>query len=102
MFPKAMRSELFPSGQTPSQEVLDYRPSADALKKSEASLAEASRCYDRAMALAPQEPEVFFQRAGYLSISNSQNCFFRHYRDNEKIDSNTWLLGFYSKESNAV
>jgi tetratricopeptide (TPR) repeat protein len=51
------------------------------------------------MALAPKEPEVFFQRAGYMSISNWQNCFFRHYRDNEKIDSTTWLSAFFSKET---
>jgi len=51
LFPDNLRGQAFPSGQMPSQEVLDYRPLPEALKKSEASLAEASRCFDRAMAL---------------------------------------------------
>jgi tetratricopeptide (TPR) repeat protein len=83
----------------PSQEILDYRPSPNALKTSEAQCDEASRCFDRAMALAPKEPEVFFQRAGYMSISNWQNCYFRHFRDDEKIDSATCLLAFFSRET---
>jgi tetratricopeptide (TPR) repeat protein len=98
MFPKNLRSQYFP-GRVPSQQILDYRPSADALKKSETSLAEASRCFDRAMALAPKEPEVFFQRAGYMCVSNVQNCFFRHFRDNEEISSDKWISAFFSPEA---
>jgi tetratricopeptide (TPR) repeat protein len=98
LFPENLRGQIVPA-QMPSQEVLDYRPSAGALKKSESQCSEASRCFDRAVALAPKEPEVFFQRAGYMSISNWQNCFFRYYRDNEKIDSTTWLSAFFSKET---
>jgi tetratricopeptide (TPR) repeat protein len=99
MFPENLRGQAVPSCQMPSQEVLDYRPSADALTKSETSLIEASRCFDRAMRLSPQESEVFFQRAGYLCSSNWQNCFFRHFRDNEKIEFAAWLTAFCSKES---
>jgi tetratricopeptide (TPR) repeat protein len=100
LFPRNLRDQVFPSAsQMPSQKVLDFRPSPDALKTSEARCDEASRCFDRAMALAPKEPEVFFQRAGYMSISNWQNCFFRYYRDNGKIDSTTWFSAFFSKET---
>lgn len=98
LFPENLRSQIIPT-QPPPQGVLDYRPTADALAKSEAFCNEASWCFDRAMALAPKEPDVFFQRAGYMSISNWQNCFFRYYRDNEKIDSSVWLLAFFSKET---
>jgi tetratricopeptide (TPR) repeat protein len=99
LFPKNLRGQIFLLGQMPSQAILDYQPSPDALKTSEARCDEASRCFDRAMALAPKEPEVFFQRAGYMSISNWQNCYFRHFRDNEKIDSATCLSAFFSKET---
>lgn len=99
MFPKDLRGQISPSSFIPSQAVLDYRPSPDALKKSEAQCNEASQCFDRAMAIAPQESEVLFQRAGYMSVSNRQNCFFRQFRDNEKIDPTTWILAFFSKET---
>jgi len=99
LFPENLQGQAFPSDQMPSQAVLDYRPSPDALIKSEASLAEASRCFDRAMALAPKEPEVFLQRAGYMCSSNWQNCFIRHFRGNEELSKNTWLLAFFSTET---
>jgi tetratricopeptide (TPR) repeat protein len=98
MFSKDLRNVVGP-GQVPSQAVLDYRPALETLKKSEAMRDEASRCFDRAMALAPKEPEVLFQCAGYMSMSNLQNCYIRHYRDNEKISANEWLLSFFSKET---
>jgi tetratricopeptide (TPR) repeat protein len=97
LFPGNLRNQIG-AAQMPSQAVLDYRPSPDALDKSMAQCDEASRCFDRAMALAPKEPEVFFQRAGYLCSSNLQNCLFRNFRDNEKLDYNTWLLAVFSKE----
>jgi hypothetical protein len=98
LFPKNLRSQTG-TMQIPSQTVLDHRPSSDALKKSEAQCNEASRCFDQAMALASREPEVFFQRAGYICSSNLQNCYFRNFRDNEKFDYNTWLLAVFSKEA---
>ena len=98
MFPENLRSQIVPA-QVPPQAVLDYRPSPESLKKSEAQLGEGSRCFDRAMALAPRDPEVFFQRAGYMSVSNWQNCFFRHFCNNEIIEPKAWLLAFFSKET---
>lgn len=98
MFPTNLLNQIAP-GQMLSQAVLDYRPSAESLKKAEAARDEASRCFDRAMTIAPKEPELFLQRAGYMSTSNWQSCFFRHYRNHEEIGTNEWLLTFFSKET---
>jgi tetratricopeptide (TPR) repeat protein len=98
MFSKDLRNMVRP-WQVPSQAVLDYRPAPETLKKSEAMRDEASRCFDRAIVLAPKEPEVLFQCAGYMSLSNLQNCYIRYYQDNEKITTNEWLSTFFSKET---
>ncbi len=98
LFPENLRSQII-LGQMPSPAILNYRPLADALTKSEASCREASQCFDQAVALAPEQPEVFFQRASYMSVSNWQNCFFRSYRENEKTDATGWLLAIFSKET---
>ena len=99
MFPEDLRSQIGPSPTVPAQEIWDYRPSPDALEKTEAMCKEASRCFDRAAALGPKESEVFFQRAGYMAVSNWQNCFFRHYRNDEKIESSQWPLAFFSSQT---
>jgi tetratricopeptide (TPR) repeat protein len=98
MFPTNLWGQII-LGQMPSQEVLDYWPSAEALEKAQAACDEASRCFDRAMLLAPNEPEVFFQRAGFMCSSNWQNCFFRHYRDYEKISPQKLLMSFFCPET---
>ena len=99
MFPQKLFGQYAPSPHLPAQEVLDYRPTPEALKRAEAARDEASRCFDRAMALAPREPEVFFQRAGFICWSNWQSCFFRHYRNGEQIDSVRWGSTFFSPET---
>lgn len=98
MLSKSMRNVIAPM-QVPSQAVLDYRPSPETLKKSESLCREASQCFDCAMTIAPKEPAVFVQRAGYMSISNLQNCYIRYYRDNEKITTNEWILSFISPQT---
>ncbi|HSY19682.1 MAG TPA: hypothetical protein VK815_15170 [Candidatus Acidoferrales bacterium] len=82
-----------------SQEDSGYRPPAEALKQLEAKANEAARCYERAVALAPGEPELYLQRAGYACSSNMVDCLIRHYRDKEAIDSKTWLLAFWSQKT---
>ena len=99
MFPKELRDQIGPSPQPPPRAVLDYRPSPEALKKAEASSVEASRCFDRAMALAPEEPQVYFQRACYMSVSNWESCFFRRDRDNEELNATNLVLSFFSKQT---
>ena len=98
LFAKNIRNLVAPA-QMPSAKVLSYHPSAEVLKKSETLCAEASQCFNRALQLAPREPEVFVQRAGYMSISNLQNCYIRYYRDNEKITTNEWLLSFIAPQT---
>lgn len=98
MFPTNLQSQIVP-GRMLSQEAMNFRPSAEALGRAEAACRESSRCFDHAMLLAPNEPEVFLQRAGYMSISNWQDCFFRHCRNNEEINPKNWLLSFFSRET---
>lgn len=99
MFPEKLRCRITYGPQPPPQEILDYPPSPEALKKVETSLSEASRCFDRAVALAPKEPDAFFQRAGFVCVSNWENCFFRHYHNNEEIAVSQWSLAVFSEET---
>jgi tetratricopeptide (TPR) repeat protein len=99
MFPKKLSGQFAPSPRQPPQQVLDYRPSPEALKRAEAACDQASRCFDHAMALAPKEPEVFLQRAGFISVSNWQSCLFRHFRTGEEIPSLRWSSAFFSPET---
>lgn len=94
IFPAPMRGQIF-SSQPPPPSVLDYRPPAAALEQAEARCHEAAGCFERAMALAPQEPQVFFQHAGFLCQSNFQDCFFRHYRGLGRISPADWLTAFF-------
>jgi|GEM_PF-6138619 len=96
LFSKNLRNLVAP-GQMPSPAVMDYRPAPEVFKKSESRCQEAARCFERALAIAPKEPEMFIQRAGYMCISNLQNCYIRYYRDHEKISTNEWLLAGLSQ-----
>jgi tetratricopeptide (TPR) repeat protein len=98
MFPMHLRRQLLGS-RTPPREVLDFRPSPEALKRSETLCSEASRCFDRAMTIAPKEPEVFIQRAAYMSSSNWFSCFVRHIRRSEEIEDNAFFLAHFSPET---
>ncbi|HXA44307.1 MAG TPA: hypothetical protein VNZ25_02275 [Candidatus Angelobacter sp.] len=91
--------DQFDSSAMPSQAIWDYHPSPDALAKSKARCHEASQCFERAVAMAPKESEIFVQRAGYICQSSLLNCFFRHFHDNEPIDAVTWTSASCSKES---
>jgi len=84
---------------SPSPDVLNYRPSSATLEKAEASLAEASQCFDHALSLAPHESEMFFQRAGFMSESNCSSYYIRHWRNHEAIDSVKWVDAFFSEET---
>lgn len=97
MFPESLRRR-FSFSQAP-REILDYRPSGEMLVSAETSCNEASRCFDRAVTLAPKAPAMFIQRAGYLSMSNWYGCFFRHIRNNDKIEPKNLLIAFFSDET---
>lgn len=98
MFPANSRGQLATPTYMPPQAVLDYRPTPDALEKAEAQCNDASRCFDRAVMLAPQEPEVYLQRAGYICSSNLQNYWFRYFHGGGRIDSTAWALEYFSGE----
>jgi tetratricopeptide (TPR) repeat protein len=99
-----LESERFPGnlspgaffGQGPSQAILNARPPPAAFITAADAFKEASQCFDRAMVLAPGEPEVFIQRAGFMGTTNFLDCLFRYYGGREKINSNEWSLAFYS------
>lgn len=97
MFPEDLRSKLTP-GAEPPPEILESPPPAGAVKEAEASLQEASRCFDRAKALAPEEPDIFFQKAGYLSMSNWENCVFEAWRGGTTV-LNEWVGSFFSEDT---
>jgi tetratricopeptide (TPR) repeat protein len=99
MFPEKLMGQFAPSPVPPSPEALNFRPAPEALKQAEAACHEASRCFDRALALAHGEPGVFVQRAGFICESNCQSCFFRHFRNGEEIDSTRWVSAFFSPET---
>jgi tetratricopeptide (TPR) repeat protein len=92
-------------GLTNSQELIsimttpdtpDFRPTADNLKRAEALDAEAARCLDTAVALAPQEAEAYLQRGGYQAVAGGQDGLLRHFKNNEPFDTNLWVTGFSS------
>lgn len=101
LFPNGLWDQVRPD-QLPAQAVLDFQPSPDLLKKSEAACGEASQCFGRALALAPHESELLLQYAGYLNSSNQQNCLFRHWQDGEKLNQTAWTLASFSKETVAT
>ncbi|MGH7979846.1 MAG: hypothetical protein ACREE6_10760, partial [Limisphaerales bacterium] len=100
IFPTDARHALAP-GQAPPRELLEYRPTLPALEKAEQSLADSGRCFDKAMAIAPKEPEIYFQRAGYMMLSNCENYLFSSFRNNQKMDSSKWAMLGFSAESTA-
>lgn len=91
MFPQNLHVQLT-VGQPPPQAVLDYRPSPASLQIAENALTESSQCFDKALAIAPQEPEVYLQRAGYMIVSNWENLFFSYYSGKEKLDPSKWAM----------
>ncbi|MDE3068402.1 MAG: hypothetical protein KGJ60_12750 [Verrucomicrobiota bacterium] len=99
MFPKNLRDQVGASLQAPPPEVLDYRPPREAFQRAQTSLREASRYFDRAITLAPAEPEVSLHRAGYMSVSNWENCFFQHFRTGRNIDSTQLAAALLSPET---
>ncbi|HEY4416782.1 MAG TPA: hypothetical protein VGO57_13915 [Verrucomicrobiae bacterium] len=97
LFPTNWQSEISP-GRPISQKVLAYRPSAELLNRVETTSQEADRCFDRAIAIAPKNSEVFLQHAGHMSMSSWQNCFIRYYRGGEPLTDNALFLNFFSQE----
>ena len=83
------------------QAVLDFHPSLDALKASEEKDREASRCFERAVALGKKESEVFALHAEYTRISNWRNCLWRHIRDHAGLNNKSLGVAYLNKASAA-
>jgi len=98
MFPENLHVQLT-VGQPPPQAVLDYRPSSASLEKAENALNESSKCFDKAIAIAPEESEIYLQRAGYMMTSNWENPFFSYYRGTDKLDASKCARAQFSEEA---
>lgn len=96
LFSNDIRNMISP-GQAPSPAVLAYRPTPAALERAEALRAEAIRCCDRALKLAPEEPRLYVQLAGLQGHANWENCYLRYYRDGDKITPEEWISAYLSK-----
>lgn len=97
ILPNAFRNRPL-VGLPPPAAVLNYRPPPGDLANAQSSLDEASRCFARAMHIAPREADVFLQYAGFLTASNWQSCLFAHWLNNRTIEPSAWLT-FVSGET---
>jgi tetratricopeptide (TPR) repeat protein len=76
------------------EEFLKKRPKPEALQKAVALNREAEKCYDKAVALAPQEPETHMQRALFKMSSCMENIFIQYFRDGSTFDTKKPLSHF--------
>lgn len=95
LLPEPMRSQINILS-LPSQEVLDYKPTPEAIKNGEALRREAAQCMDRAMALATNEPEAFIQHAWFYMQSDEHGRFLDHYRTGAPIDGDALRSACFS------
>ncbi len=98
LFPTNSPAKIGP--QSPPEEISEqldhHRPSAEAIKKSDVLCSQASQCFDKAIALAPKESDLFFQRAGYMSTSNLKNNIVQHLRNGEPLNP---MACFFSEQT---
>lgn len=72
-------------------EVMGYlQPTAETIKKSDSLINEASRCFEKAVSLDPKNSELFFQRAGFMLVSNWQHIVVQHFCNGENFDPIAW------------
>jgi len=88
LFPQKSVASIFALANSAPQKLLNYRPPPSALERAEASSSEAAKCFDRAVAAAPKEADVFVCRAGYKIISNLENLLIQHFRSNDNLEPN--------------
>ncbi len=80
-----------------STSVKSAQPSSEEMERVMKWRAEAAPCFDRAVALAPQDVEVYLRRAWHKHKEADVNRLIQHYRTGEKLDN----IGrsTYSKDS---
>lgn len=70
------------------REVLDYRPAPDAFERAQRYRAEAARCFDRAVSLAPSEADVFLRRALHCYLAEMTARLIKHFQGKKTLDAN--------------
>jgi tetratricopeptide (TPR) repeat protein len=85
-----------PPVNPPSQELLDCRPTGDAMEKCAADLQSADQCLRRAVSLAPGNANARLQLALNLCLSNWISHLITHYRgeDSPALDAAGWTRAF--------
>jgi len=76
------------SGRALPREVLDYRPAPDAFERAQRYHSEAAGCFDRAVSLAPGEPDVFLRRALHCYLAEVAARLIKHFQGKETLDAN--------------
>jgi tetratricopeptide (TPR) repeat protein len=99
LYPRGSRGQELLAAVMSAQDFSGYQPTSEALNRLETEGYEAAHCYEHALAIAPREPELYFQRAGYSTATNIAGCLIRHYRDKEAIDPKAWLLAFFCDQA---
>ena len=73
------------------------KPTPDHLKEAQSCMDEAMGCYDRAVAVAPEEPEAYFKRAGACHLRNMFDILTRA-ASGEETDARKIGQAFASSE----
>lgn len=79
--------------------LLDYHPPGNALKDSQALQAEGTRCMERAMVLATNDPEAFIQHAGYVGSCRMYDAWLHHFVDGAAMDAKAMWPTTFSPEA---
>jgi tetratricopeptide (TPR) repeat protein len=95
--PAWTHTQMNPSAISYFQDMLDSHPSAEQFSQSQELRNEAFKCFDRAVALAPKEPEVYLQRAGHQCSSDVQDYLIRHFQHQEPATTSVLSLVYFSK-----
>lgn len=66
--------------------IRNYQPPAELLAKSEKMRRESAECFDRAVSLAPREPDAFLGRANIQLMFGMSESLERYYRDHQPPD----------------
>ena len=95
LIPERFRNQVA-NGNFAGLEAAGYQPSPEAFKRSEEAAREAEADFQRALALAPGEPEVYVQHQAYLAGSNLCSYFVRYFREHQKPDASMMLSAYFS------
>lgn len=75
----------------------ERRPAPEAIELSGNLRREAARCFDRAVALAPQNADAFIARAGFQCMSNWDQLLIQQARGSDEIEGRALQLALFPK-----